>query len=78
VSDEARIVYSFRKGSRSEVRASVSTYRGVARADIRLWVPSESDEGLIPTKSGISIPLEDLDELLAAVQALVQARREAA
>ena len=72
MSDENRVVYAFPKGRTSEVRASLSTYRGELRADLRLWVRDESGE-MIPTKSGISIPIDDVERLLEAVQALREA-----
>jgi hypothetical protein len=69
------VVYSFPKGKRSEVRASLSNYRGELRADIRLWVPGDGEDELVPTKSGISVPVEDLPRLLEAVQALIEASK---
>jgi Transcriptional Coactivator p15 (PC4) len=70
---EPRIIHRFRKGKRSEVRASLSHYRGELRADIRLWVPGDGDEELVPTKSGTSLPVDYLGNLLQTVQALVGA-----
>ena len=69
---EPHIVYSFPKGKTSEIRASFSTFRGEERADLRLWVLADNDV-LVPTKSGISVPVEDLGLLLEAVQALREA-----
>ena len=67
---DARTVYSFAKSKDEEVHASLSTYRGRLRADLRVWVADEKD-ALHPTKKGISVPVADLPKLLAAVEALV-------
>ena len=65
-------VYRFWKNSRESVRASLTTFQGHPLADIRIYVEgSEGEE--IPTKKGISVKVEQLPQLLEAVQALVGA-----
>jgi hypothetical protein len=73
VSDEAQVVYSFPKNSREEVRATLSTFKGRRLADIRVWAADDEGDGDHPTRKGISVRVEDLDKLLEAVQALVEA-----
>ena len=65
-------VYSFPKNSREEVRAQLSHFKGHRLADIRVWAVDDDDVD-VPTKRGVSVRVEQLPELLAAVQALCEA-----
>ena len=71
-----RVVYTFPKNSREEVRASLTTYRGHRLADLRVFVADEDDVDH-PTRKGIAVRVEDLPKLLAAVEALIEAERAA-
>jgi hypothetical protein len=64
-------LYEFEK-PRATVRAYISTFKGKTYANIREFVEPYGSPGapLIPTKSGISVELSDLDELEAAIAAL--------
>jgi hypothetical protein len=73
VSTEARVVYSWSKNSREEVRASLTAFKGHRLADLRVWAADDNGDGEHPTKKGISIRTEDLPRLLEAVQALIEA-----
>jgi hypothetical protein len=57
---------------RKTIRATISTYRGFPRLDIREWYEPEDHPGqLHPTKRGININADDVSELedmLAAVE----------
>lgn len=66
-----RVVYAWAKNRREEVRATLSTYQGYRLADLRVW--AVTDDGDVPTRKGLSIRVEDLPELAAAVEALVGA-----
>ncbi len=68
------MVYEF-EISRGTIRASVSYFRGKALIDLRLWVEPRLGQDLIPTKKGISVPVEYVDDLEEAVAALVKAVR---
>jgi hypothetical protein len=74
MSDEPRVVYSWPKNSRDEIRATLSMFKGYALADIRVWtVDDRNDERVHPTNKGISVRVGDLGKLLEAVQALMEA-----
>lgn len=76
MADSECVVYSFPKNSREEVRATLSTFRGVLRADLRIWVADDEGDGDHPTRKGISVRADDLPKLLEAVQALIEAHGE--
>ena len=71
-----RLVYSFPKNSREEVRATLTTFKGLRLADIRVY---QADENYVdhPTKNGIAPRVELLPKLRAAVDALIAAERAA-
>ncbi len=70
------VVYVFSKNSREQVRASLSTFKGLRLADLRVFTVDEHDVER-PTKKGISVRVEQLPQLLAAVETLLQAERAA-
>ena len=74
-----QLVAEFEVGRAGTVRASLSTYRGVRRLDLRLWVQPRQSPGapLIPTAKGLNVPIEFADELLEAATALWAAAKQA-
>jgi hypothetical protein len=69
-----RLIYSFAKNSREEVRAQLTTFHGRRLADIRVYRADEADVDH-PTRKGIALRVEDLPKLLAAVEALIAAEK---
>ncbi len=66
------ILHRFRKNSSEEVRATISEFKGASYASVR--VSYEAEPGVWrPTKKGLTIALDLLDELEKAVQALKKA-----
>ena len=51
----------FQKNSRETIRAELRTFKGVRLADLRVMALANSVE--LPTKSGLSIRIEQLPEL---------------
>lgn len=74
-----QVVHRFRKSSREEVVAALSSFKGLDGADVRVFVLDENGNGR-PTPKGVWIRVEQLPHLLAAVSALIAAaeRRQAA
>ena len=72
---EAPILYEFRKNSRERVVARLKSYRGMPLADLRVFATIEDGHEAkeVPTSKGISICVDKLAELQAAVNALVDA-----
>ena len=67
-----RILHRFRKNSSEEVRATISEFKGTNYASIRVYY--EAEPGVWrPTKKGLTIAVDLLDELEQAVQALKEA-----
>ena len=64
-----RVLHRFRKNATEEVRATISTFKGVDYASIRVYY--EAEPGVWhPTKRGLTIALDLLPELEKAVRAL--------
>ena len=70
-----RLIYSFPKNSRETVRASLGEYHGRQLADVRVYVAADVGQP-IATKKGLSVRVEELPHLLAAVSALIAAAEE--
>ena len=60
-----------KKTSRESLVISRSTYKGSELVDIRTFFKNE-DGDLSPTKKGVNIRLELLDELIASLSAVAQ------
>ncbi len=80
--DSDRVVYSFEKNSREQVRASLGVYEGRSVASIRVWYDADENDqnGEIvykPSRKGITIARNKLPELRAAIEALIEAERAA-
>lgn len=71
-----RVVHVFEKNSRERVYATLSTFKGLRLADLRVFAVDEDDVEH-PTKKGISVRVEQLPQLLEAVETLLQAERAA-
>ena len=69
-----RIIHTFRKGPKEEVRLAVRDYKERRYLDVRLWYqPSQGGEYL-PTKKGITLGIEFIPELRRGLE---RADREA-
>ena len=66
------VVYEFEAG-RHTIRARLSHFRGKTYLDLRTWYEAEPGQPLRPTQKGVSIPVEYLEELKEAVDALAAA-----
>jgi hypothetical protein len=69
-----RLITKMEKNSQEEIRFSMQEYRGTDLVDIRVYYDGGSND-MIPTKKGISIPLELFDEFmkrLAKVKKVVE------
>jgi hypothetical protein len=58
-----------RKNDREEVRIAISPFQGKDRLDIREYFTS-IDGDMRPSKKGISLPADQLDAVINALQAL--------
>jgi hypothetical protein len=74
MSTPPRVIHEFEAG-RGTIRTTLTTLGGREYVDLRLWVEPRDQPGaaLIPTKRGISLPLEFLDEAREALQAVAEA-----
>lgn len=75
MSVEPVIVAELAKNSREVLKVSLSRYHGHALADVRTYAPVTGLDVLCPTKRGVSVRVEMLDDL---IEALGKAKAEAA
>jgi hypothetical protein len=67
-----RIVHTWQKNGREEVRASLETFKGHRLAHVRVYVQDEVN-GPKPTNKGIAVRLEQLPKLKESVDSLIAA-----
>ncbi len=61
------LVTTIEKNKTEEIRISLSEYKGTKFIDIRLfWL--KSDDEILPTRKGISLDIEKLDELISGLE----------
>jgi hypothetical protein len=65
--DDEIVVGSFPKNNREEVRVSLSKFKGYDLVGVRQWYRNENDDPR-PSKSGITIRVDLLPELLDLIQ----------
>jgi hypothetical protein len=58
---EDKVIETFNKNAREKVRVMLTTYQGRDLIDIRSCV--EGDEGLVPTRKGITMSIELISKL---------------
>lgn len=69
--EEQRIVHSFRKNETEEVRVSLRSYKDRNYVDLRLFYEAEGQ--LRPTRKGITLGSEFLQELKRGIEKTEQA-----
>jgi hypothetical protein len=72
-----QVVASIRKNSREQYKVAIRTWRSVTFIDLRLYVQNGAGE-LVPTKSGITIKVDAVDDIVRALVAAGEVMRGAA
>ncbi len=63
---DQQVIGVIHKGPKQEIRISLSTFRGRTFGDLRLFVLNQQGQ-LVATRKGITVGVEQLDELEEAV-----------
>lgn len=70
---KAVVIAEFTKNRRENCRVALDNYQGVDLIDLRVTVQLSESSGIwTPTKKGLSLRVEQLPELIAALQAAHQ------
>ena len=77
MSDSGTLIAVVPKNQREEIRVSIDQFKGTELLDVRIFANFDDGDGeRRPTKKGISVKVERLPELIAALHlAEVEARR---
>jgi len=69
---DERVVYTFRKGDRAEIRAVLRSHNGYDLAELRAFYQDRDTGEWKPSRRGVTVPQEPeaLAELVKAAQAL--------
>jgi len=70
---ESTIVASFAKNSREMICVGVSRWQGKQRLFVRLYAQTPDAQKPVPTKEGVTLPVEQYKALLEGVRALAEA-----
>ena len=62
-----RIVSRFRKNSTEEIQVRITQYKDRQLLDVRVWAGARGEE-TVPTKKGVSIPVELLGTFKEAIE----------
>lgn len=68
MSTQSFTVAELKKNSREVLKVSLSEYLGFPLADVRTYAPVPGSGVLAPTKKGISVRVDMLPDLIAALQ----------
>ena len=66
------LVYSFPRCEGEDIQVAVRKYKGKYYVDVRLWYLSKNEQTLLPTKKGVSFPIEKALELQKAAERLCE------
>jgi hypothetical protein len=80
--NDERVVFTFVKNQKEQVRATLGEYEGREVASIRVWFDVDENDAdgapvYRPSRKGITLARAKLPQLLEAVQALIEAERAA-
>jgi len=64
---KAKIISEFSKNASEIVRIGLSKYQGKELLDIRIWVIGNDGESYIATRKGISLRVDQIDDLKEAI-----------
>ncbi|MDW7759445.1 MAG: transcriptional coactivator p15/PC4 family protein [Acidobacteriota bacterium] len=74
--DARDLIGSVEKNSAEIVRVGISRFKGNTYVDIRLWLLNEGGKDPVPTKKGLCLRPEIIEELLPMLEkAVVKAQR---
>ena len=77
MAEESMLLHSFQKNATEEVRISVNTYKGKKYIDIRVYYQDDSGD-YKPSKKGVALSPELLEELQKGIDKLKQSLSEEA
>lgn len=64
--DQAKVIATLPRNDREEIRIALSSFKGKARCDVRVWYLAGDEYR--PGRQGISLPIEQLPEILSALR----------
>lgn len=69
------LIATFEKNRREQIRVVLDEFKGVEICHVRVFVPKDEQGGFAPTQKGIAIRVEQLPDLIAALQKADAVRR---
>ena len=69
---EAKEIFTFSRGEREQVRGAVKKYKGKYYFDLRVWFHVENTSTYYPSKKGLFLGLEHLEDLQKGLEKLAK------
>lgn len=65
--DYGVLVHSFDRNSREKIRICINEFKGTKYLDIRVFYRSRESEQYLPSKKGVTLPIDKYPELLEGI-----------
>lgn len=65
---ESQLIHSFNIAPAEEIRLRLRCYQGVLYFDIRVWFTQDGGKEFFPTKRGVCLPAEHLEDFEKAIR----------
>ena len=63
-----QVICSIPRNPDEQIQVALTEYNGKSYVDFRIWFQHETSKELLPTKKGIVVPADKLDELYKAIE----------
>ena len=60
---QSRLIHSFARNEHEKVNLTIRKYKGKHYLDLRIWFQAKDDANYLPTRKGLTLPMESLPEL---------------
>ena len=69
---ETHLIYTFPKGNEEKVQIAIKKYKGRYYMDFRVWFQGKETQQFYPTKKGLSLSLDYLQEFKKGISELLK------
>ena len=73
---QSRLIHSFARNEHEKVNLTIRKYKGKHYLDLRIWFQAKDDANYLPTRKGLTLPMESLPELNQGINRLLKVRHK--
>lgn len=67
-----QVICSIPRNPDEQIQVALTEYNGKSYVDLRIWFQHETSKELLPTKKGIVVPTDKLEELHKAIEKTIE------